>query len=163
LRFVNEVGTAGFGGNPDEETIGEFVLGATIVRDAVAARRLLTDEPDGDVPGEERRAASADYLNNVIASGLSSITPVLSLTSGSEEGDAVLELNLHAPCCLELFNHVAPPTTFRAVRTSRAHVCSSATSRPAGEGCATAPGPARALRPSGSSGGARPPRSKRTL
>ena len=118
LRFVNEVGTAGFGGDPDEVTVAEFVLGATIVRDAVAAWRLLTDEPDGhqadwrlnrltDVPGEERRAASADYLNDVITSGLSSITPVLSLTSGPEERDAVLELNLHALCCLELFTHVA--------------------------------------------------------
>ena len=83
----------------------------------------MTDEPDGDqadwrlnrltdVPGEERRAASADYLNDVIASGLSSITPVLSLTSGSEERDAVLELNLHALCCLELFNHVAAANDF---------------------------------------------------
>jgi hypothetical protein len=123
LRFVNDVGTAGFGGDPDEETVAEFVLGATIVRDAVAAWRLLTDEPDGDqadwrlsrltnVPGEERRAASADYLNDVIASGLSSITPVLSLTSGPEERDAVLELNLHALCCLELFNHVAAANDF---------------------------------------------------
>ena len=123
LRFVNAVGTAGFGGDPDEETVAEFVLGATIVRDAVAAWRLLTDEPDGDeadwhlnrltdVPGDERRAASADYLNDVIASGLSSITPVLSLTSGPEERDAVLELNLHALCCLELFNHVAAGNDF---------------------------------------------------
>jgi len=123
LGFVNDVGTAGFGGDPDEETIAEFVLGATIIRDAVAAWRLLTDEPDGDqadwrlnrltdVPGEERRAASAEYLNDVIASGLSSITPVLSLTSGAEERDAVLELNLHALCCLELFNHVAAANDF---------------------------------------------------
>jgi hypothetical protein len=123
LAFVNEVGTAGFAGDPGEETIAEFVLGATIIRDAVAAWRLLTDEPDGDqadwrlnrltdVTGEERRAASADYLNDVIASGLSSITPVLCLTSGSEERDAVLELNLHALCCLELFNHVAAANDF---------------------------------------------------
>ena len=123
LRFVNDVGTAGFGGDPDEETVAEFVLGATIVRDAVAAWRLLTDEPDGDqadwrlnrltdVPGEERRAASADYLNDVIASGLASITPVLSVSSGPEERDAVLELNLHALCCLELFNHVAAANDF---------------------------------------------------
>lgn len=123
LRFVNDVGTAGFGGDPDEETIAEFVLGATIVRDAVAAWRLLTDEPDGDqadwrlnrltdVPGEERRAASAEYLNDVIASGLSSITPVLSVSSGLEERDAILELNLHALCCLELFNHVAAADDF---------------------------------------------------
>ncbi len=123
LGFVNDVGTAGFAGDPGEETIAEFVLGATIIRDAVAAWRLLTDEPDGDqadwrlnrltdVPGEERRAASADYLNDVIASGLSSITPVLSLTSGSEERDAILELNLHALCCLELFNHVAAANDF---------------------------------------------------
>ena len=123
LRFVNAVGTAGFGGDPDEVTVAEFVLGATIVRDAVAAWRLLTDEPDGeetdwrlnrltDVPGEERRAASAEYLNDVIASGLSSITPVLSLTSEPDERDAVLELNLHALCCLELFNHVAAGNDF---------------------------------------------------
>ena len=45
LGFVNDVGTAGFGGDPEEETIAEFVLGATIIRDAVAAWRLLTDEP----------------------------------------------------------------------------------------------------------------------
>lgn len=123
VRFVNDVGTAGFGGDPDETSVAEFVLGATIVRDAVAAWRLLTDEPDGeqadwrlnrltDVPGEERRAASADYLNDVIASGLSAITPVLSLSSGSEARDAVLELNLHALCCLELFNHVAAGNDF---------------------------------------------------
>ncbi len=123
LRFVNDVGTAGFGGDPDEETVAEFVLGATIVRDAVAAWRLLTDEPDGeaadwrlnrltDVPTEERRAASAEYLGDVIASGLSSITPVLTLTLGSEPRDAVLDLNLHALCCLELFNHVAAGNDF---------------------------------------------------
>ena len=123
LRFVNDVGTAGFGGEPVVETVAEFVLGATIVRDAVAAWRLLTDEPDGeeadwrlnrltDVPGAERRAASAEYLNDVIASGLSSITPVLSLSSGPGERDAVLELNLHALCCLELFNHVAAANDF---------------------------------------------------
>src|SRR4249919_1886282 len=74
VAFVNDVGTAGFAGEPAEETIAEFVLGATIIRDAVAAWRLLTDEPDRDqadwrlnrltdVPGEDRRAASADYLN----------------------------------------------------------------------------------------------------
>jgi hypothetical protein len=123
LRFANEVGTAGFGGEPDEETIAEFVVGATIVRDAVAAWRLLTDEPDGDeadwqlnrlteVPGPERRAAAADYLGDVIASGLSSITPVLTLTSGTERRGAVLDLNLHALCCLELFNHVAAGNDF---------------------------------------------------
>ena len=123
LAFVNDVGTAGFGGDPDEETVAEFVLGATIVRDAVAAWRLLTDEPDGDqadwrlnrltdVPGAERRTASAEYLNDVIASGLSSITPVLSLSNAAEERDAVLELNLHALCCLELFNHVAAANDF---------------------------------------------------
>jgi hypothetical protein len=118
LRFVNDVGTAGFGGEPDDETVAEFVLGATIVRDAVAAWRLLTDEPDGDqadwrlnrlteVPSEERRVASAEYLSDVIASGLSSITPVLTLSLGTEPRDAVLDLNLHSLCCLELFNHVA--------------------------------------------------------
>jgi len=123
LRFVNDVGTAGFGGDPVVETVAEFVLGATIVRDAVAAWRLLTDEPDGeqahwrltrltDVPGAERRAASAEYLNDVIASGLSSITPVLSLSSGPGGRDAILELNLHALCCLELFNHVAAANDF---------------------------------------------------
>ena len=123
LRFVNGVGTAGFGGDPDEESIAEFVLGATIVRDAVAAWRLLTDEPDGDeadwqlnrlteVPSDERRAASADYLNDVIASGLSAITPVLSLSIGEQERDAVLDLNLHTLCCLELFNHVAGGNDF---------------------------------------------------
>ena len=123
LRFVNDVGTAGFGRDADEETVAEFVLGATIVRDAVAAWRLLTDERDGDqadwrlnrltdVPGEERRTAAAEYLNDVIASGLSSITPVLFLSNGGEERDAVLELNLHALCCLELFNHVAAVNDF---------------------------------------------------
>ena len=120
---MNDVGTAGFGGDADETSVAEFVLGATIVSDAVAAWRLLTDEPDGeqadwrlnrltDVPGEDRRAASADYLNDVIASGLSAITPVLSLSSDPEARDAVLELNLHALCCLELFNHVAAANDF---------------------------------------------------
>lgn len=123
LRFANDVGTAGFGGDPDEESIAEFVLGATIVRDAVAAWRLLSDEPDGEqtdwrlsrlteVPSEERRAASAEYLSDVIASGLSSITPVLSLTLGEGPRDAVLDLNLHSLCCLELFNHVAARNDF---------------------------------------------------
>ena len=123
LRFVNDVGTAGFGGDPQEESIAEFVLGATIVRDAVSAWRLLTDEPDGDeadwqlnrlteVPSDERRAESAEYLNDVIASGLSAITPVLSLSMGEQERDAVLDLNLHTLCCLELFNHVAGANDF---------------------------------------------------
>jgi hypothetical protein len=123
LEFVNSVGTAGFGGDPDEESIAEFVLGATIMRDAVAAWRLLTDEPDGeeahwrlgrlnDVRTDERRAAAADYLNDVIASGLSSITPVIALSTGPEPRDTVLELNLHTLCCLELFNHVAAGNDF---------------------------------------------------
>jgi hypothetical protein len=123
LRFVNDVGTAGFGGEPGEETVGEFALGATIVRDAVAAWRLLTDEPDGqqaewhltrlsDVSTDERRVASVEYLEDVVASGLASITPVLTLTLGSEPRDAVLELNLHALCCLELFNHVVAQNDF---------------------------------------------------
>ena len=133
----------------------------------------LTDEPDGDqtdwrlnrltdVPGEERRAASADYLNDVIASGLSSITPVLSLASGSEARDAVLELNLHALCCLELFNHVAAANDFpRCANESCARLFVRDEQRPAARACATARGRARALRPSASSGGARPPRPSR--
>ncbi len=123
LRFVNDVGTAGFGGDADEVTVAEFVLGATIIADAVAAWRLLTDEPDGEeadwrlnrlteVPGEGRRAASAEYLNDVITSGLTSITPVLALNNGPEERGAVLDLNLHALCCLELFNHVVGGNDF---------------------------------------------------
>jgi hypothetical protein len=123
LAFVNDVGTAGFGGGPEEETVAEFVLGATVVRDAVAAWRLLTTEPDvkgspwqlmrlSTVQSEQLPSAAADYLTDVIGSGLGTVTPTLTVRLDPSVEEPPTELNLHALCCLELFNHVATNTDF---------------------------------------------------
>jgi len=123
LAFVNQVGTAGFGSGPEEETVAEFVLSATVVRDAVAAWRLLTTDQDvkgspwqlirlSTVESEQLPAAAADYLNDVIASGLGAITPTLTVSLDGHGDEPTHELNLHTLCCLELFNHVATNTDF---------------------------------------------------
>jgi hypothetical protein len=123
LAFVNEIGTAGFGGGPEEESVAEFVLGATVVRDAVSAWRLLTGEPEDNgmrwhlprlvnAPDEEVRTVAAEYLNDLLASGLASFSPTIAVTVGEGEDDAVLDVNLHTLCCLEIFNHVAGGAVF---------------------------------------------------
>lgn len=115
LAFVNDVGTAGFGGGPEDEAVAEFVLGATIVRDAVSAWRLLGGE---DVHWHFARLADADdddaaeYLNDVLASGLPSFSPTIAVGVDASDNDPVLDLNLHRLCCLELFNHVAGANDF---------------------------------------------------
>ncbi|HZB23357.1 MAG TPA: hypothetical protein VE444_05875 [Gaiellaceae bacterium] len=126
LAFVNEAGTAGFGGGPDEQTVAEFVLGATVVRDAVSAWRVLLagdhDESSaGDIEWHLPRlvsvddaglpAAAAEYLNDLLASGLSSFSPTIAVSVDAAD-EPVLDLNLHTLCCLELFNHVAGGDVF---------------------------------------------------
>ena len=126
LAFVNAAGTAGFGGGPDEQAVAEFVLGATVVRDAVSAWRVLRSE-NGEsgardvewhlprlvtVDDEELPAAAAEYLNDLLASGLSSFSPTLAVSVDVAGEEPVLDLNLHTLCCLELFNHVAGGDVF---------------------------------------------------
>jgi hypothetical protein len=126
LAFVNDAGTAGFGGGPDEQTVAEFVLGATVMRDAVSAWRVLAAESaesgvrdvewhlprlvtvdDDDLP-----TAAAEYLNDLLASGLSSFSPTIAVSVDGAGEEPVLDLNLHTLCCLELFNHVAGRDVF---------------------------------------------------
>ena len=126
LAFVNVAGTAGFGGGPDEQTLAEFVLGATVVRDAVSAWRVLTAESDESgardvewhlprlvtVADDELPTAAAEYLNDLLASGLSSFSPTIAVSVDETGAEPVFDLNLHTLCCLELFNHVAGGDVF---------------------------------------------------
>ena len=123
LAFANEVGIIGFGGGPDEQSIAEFELGATVVSDAVTAWRVLMGERGTNGNGwrlprlwkasdESATAVAAAYLNDVLGSGLESFRPTIAVAVGDEEPEPVLDLNLHTLCCLELFNHVAAGDAF---------------------------------------------------
>jgi hypothetical protein len=130
LKFTNLAGVA-LGDGDDDQPLPEFRRTATLVRDLVAAWRLLQSEPTltpDELEATEfsrnasngRGVAAAEFLNLTLSVALRSFTPVVWLAHARPEAaDAlreagrVREVALFPLCCLQLHNHIVTRAEYR--------------------------------------------------
>ena len=130
LAFANTAGVA-LGRGVEEQTLDEFRRTAVLVRDLVAAWRLLQSEPtltSDEVEATEfarnatngRAVAAAEFLNLTLSVALRSFSPVVWLAHARPEtADAlreagrVREVALLPLCCLQLHNHIVVGAEYR--------------------------------------------------
>jgi hypothetical protein len=130
LRFVNTIGVA-LDADVEEQTLEEFRSTGVLVRDLVAAWRLLQSEPT--LTGDEveltefarnasngRGVAAAEFLNLTLSVALRSFSPVVWLaqarpgtTDALREAARVRDVALFPLCCLQLHNHIVAGVDYR--------------------------------------------------
>lgn len=130
LRFVNTIGVA-LDADAKEQSLEEFRSMGVLVRDLVAAWRLLQSEPT--LTGDEvaltefarnasngRGVAAAEFLNLTLSVALRSFSPVVWLAQARPEAAEALreagrirEVALFPLCCLQLHNHIVAGVEYR--------------------------------------------------
>lgn len=130
LKFANTAGVA-LGNGVEEQRLEEFRRTAVLVRDLVAAWRLLQSEPTltaDEIEATEfsrnasngRGVAAAEFLNLTLSVALRSFTPVVWLAHARpetaealREAGRVREVALFPLCCLQLHNHIVTRAEYR--------------------------------------------------
>jgi hypothetical protein len=130
VQFANKAGVA-LADNVEEQTLEEFRRAALLVRDLVAAWRLLQSEPTlthDEVEATEfarnasngRDVAAAEFLNLTLSFALRSFSPVVWLAHARpetadalREAASVRDVALFPLCCLQLHNHIVAGVAYR--------------------------------------------------
>jgi hypothetical protein len=130
LAFANRAGVA-LGSGVEEQALDEFRRTALLVRDLVAAWRLLHDEPTltaEEVEATEfarhasngRGTAAAEFLNLTLSVALRPFSPVVWLAESRpesvdalREAGSIRDVALFPLCCLQLHNHIVTRAEYR--------------------------------------------------